>query len=133
MTDLAEWLQQQIDEDERLARRSGDLHYWAPPDAPEGTIHESGGTVFNVDLVNRRHHIAEHDPARVLRQVTAYRWIVDLHDGEHECIEDMDGYHTQPVSGSVVRNGVRLDGCQTLRLLATIYSHREGHRQEWQP
>lgn len=89
MTDLHAAIEAAIAEDEQLARHAtqGAWKLWAMEvrAAVDGTsnldtslpvartYHEDGLRTHNAL------HIARHDPASVLRQVEAYRWILDLH------------------------------------------------------
>lgn len=69
-------------------------------------------------------HIAEHDPARALREIDAKRQLVRLLTEALEVGEDYKGPDLY-------------DGIETcraaLRLLALPYSGREGYRPEWAP
>ena len=74
-------------------------------------------------------HIAMHDPAAVLADITAKRAIVELHTGAHEC----SSY--DPVSRDF-NNCVWIDAdslCSTLRLLASASSTWPGYQTEWAP
>lgn len=66
-------------------------------------------------------HIVRHDPARVLREVEAKRWIVGEHrpDGADPC----DAHDAS----------MRSSPCETLRWLALPYSDRPGYQEEWKP
>lgn len=122
--DLAVWLAAQMDEDERGAEAAareaaagpmdnGDSWTAGGPYGETVTTAEYGGSVavgawtgYLPDAI--RLHIAEHDPARELREVEAKRLLLDLHK---HC----------PAS------------CYVLRVLALPYEHRIDYREEWRP
>jgi hypothetical protein len=72
-------------------------------------------------------HIAEHDPARVLREIDAKRKLI--------------GWHRQTTQEEFSSGAYRTVGCRcydgwpctTLRLLALPYADRPGYREEWAP
>jgi hypothetical protein len=77
-------------------------------------------------------HAAEHDPARVLREIDAKRQII----AEHELIPTGPGKApgcevcvSTPSWGPEVVSGP----CTTLRLLASVYSDRDGYQESWRP
>ena len=136
MDGLVEWLRAQLDEDERIARA-----------ATPGPWVDQGGYVTDVgprvqvtdygtqdgepeeDSPQGRAdsaHIAEHDPARALREIDADRKLlaqfvevgareVDLDDA----VEYADGWV----------NALGL----AVRLRASVFSDRPGYREEWRP
>ncbi|MFI8297301.1 DUF6221 family protein [Streptomyces nigra] len=147
MDDLVRWLGEQLDEDERIARAAT----WHD-DAGAWTAHQSeydsprrserrwfimdsmdDGVITDVDPEASQpggvaRHVAEHDPARVLREIDAKRQLLNLHaPGE-----------TEYVDGDVcmacdVRGGAPFYPCKTLRLLALPYADRPGYREDWRP
>ena len=127
MTDLAAWLLEQIAADEKVARRmfsSESLAAWK----------WRRWLRTQPDSVSLEMYLAEFDPVRVLDDLAAKRAIVELHDDDHECFELVDDLaYAHIKAGSMARGGVRLEGCQTLRLLATPYADHEGYREEWKP
>ena len=140
--DLVTWLRAQLDEDERLARAAfSDAGHWSAngsrfivdqPDDGEwrrGTLAMDDRRVegIGITLYDEGGHdedqaafIAEHDPARVLREVEAKRRIIEEHPyaGAGKC-ETCDLDRDWP--------------CPTLRLLALPYADRSGYREEWRP
>ena len=105
MADLASFIRARLDEDEAMANAAAKYHSWSDNPWYSGEI-----------------HIARHDPARVLRQVTAMRAILDAHDRpEHYCpIPVVHGRHGQlwtPAEGP----------CWTLRSLAAIWSDHDDY------
>lgn len=141
MDELAQWLGEQLDEDERIARDATPGPWWhnpgkqwLGPDAFEkydlrqgeefvgyGGPHPftgavaSTGPASNMQGMKDAAFIAEHDPARVLRETEAKRRIVA------EAAEYQAGMHGYPEMKAV------------LRLLALPYADRPGFREDWRP
>ncbi|MGW4670107.1 DUF6221 family protein [Streptomyces sp. NPDC004324] len=130
MDDLALWLGEQLDEDERIAQAAspgpweqsgvGDLGWtvsgpWAEvPDSEQGRA--------DADF------IAKHDPARVLREVEAKRRIAELHKPYDLDARDRSG----PMIGCTeCVHDDTIYPCTTLRLLATVYQDRPGYQEGW--
>jgi hypothetical protein len=153
--DLVQWLGEQLDKDERITRAVRVPHDWhqGPGDDPEWTDaelvcmwppefhtpyerdkHWRGLTVEGVQLAA---FIAEHDPARVLREIEAKRQIVKLHG--RATLRGGGGaqhFDTSTVCRSCEPNHQFPEQswpCPTLRLLALPYADREGFREEWRP
>jgi hypothetical protein len=144
-TGLVEWLREQLDEDERIARAASwtdDANAWHAEPSPFGA-RDGGqrwyvedamddGVVSHVDPAASDNegvarHIAEWDPARVLREIDAKRRLVDWHRKTTQAEFSSGAYRTV---------GCRCyDGwpCTTLRLLALPYADRPGYREEWRP
>ncbi|MGW0914664.1 DUF6221 family protein [Streptomyces sp. NPDC002784] len=131
MEDLKVWLRTQLDEDERIARGVEDRS--APWDGQWMADGNSAVRTVNGHVLFYRHgpdplkpgltdHVAEHDPARVLRELDAKRRFLDslLPDLEQadRCIEGEWGSSDDLTE-------------RTLRLLALPYAHRPGYRSEW--
>jgi uncharacterized protein YhdP len=144
--DLVQWLREQLDEDERIARAVRVPHDWhqGPGDDPEWTDaelvcmwppefhtpyerdkHWRGLTVEGAELAE---HIAAHDPARVLREIEAKRRVLRQH-------EDVRAQVRNPVSAENRRAARVEQGAleDVMRLLALPYADRPGYRQEWAP
>lgn len=127
MDDLVRWLTACLDEDERIARGAGGLAWFRPEDPGDpAAIRDSeqdrivcaegwpseGQTV----------HIAEWDPARVLRETEAKRGILEEHQPSELAVYAPHGCplcHAWP--------------CPTVRLMASVYRDREGYQEEWAP
>lgn len=141
MDDLTQWLNEQLDEDERIARaashvlRNGahwSLDEWHGREQPHSLIAQ--GTAeqpvalghFTADPVPTEQalHIAAHDPARVLREVEAKRRLLDIHRP----------YVAEPGQACLgCAGGIEFERCPVVRLLALPYADRPGYRDEWRP
>jgi len=144
--DLAAWLLEQIDDDERVARdgfsNQGDPENgWGTEDVvmanPVG-MRPATSLKFvvtpHVGIIHeevQRAHVVRWNPARVLAECDAKRRIVALHtpgDRDRDCPECTD----RDYRGSA---GMPLVWCDTLKLLAEPYGieGRPGYREEWRP
>ncbi|MBD9700678.1 hypothetical protein IHE56_00940 [Streptomyces sp. ID01-12c] len=122
MEDLVRWLNTQLDEDERIARAA------TPGPWEQGGIGDYGWTVsfsrrnagVETEDGEQGHadaeFIAEHDPARVLREIDSKRRVLGAI--EHLLVQVDDPF-------------ADVDG--VLRLLAVPYADRPGYREEWRP
>ncbi len=147
MEDLVQWLRAQLDEDERRAKAATPGPWWhnpgkqwLAPDAFEkydlkqgeefvgyGGPHPFTGAVCatgpasHAQSMRDAEFIAEHDPARVLREIDAKRQL--LYQFEHR------GNSVRATAG-LWDGGVWDD---MLRLLALPYADRPDYREEWVP
>ncbi|WP_409186703.1 DUF6221 family protein [Amycolatopsis sp. VS8301801F10] len=151
MDDLITFLRAQIDIDEQIAKAAADGLLWHGPvktgsvwEADRGFVFTEGQVpgvwdecLWKADTPGRYtremsehcgHHVARHDPARVLAEVDAKRKIIDEHaePGDDNvicrvCREPWQGDFTVPLP------------CPTLRLLALPYAGHPDYRQEWKP
>ncbi|MBU5946776.1 DUF6221 family protein [Streptomyces sp. PAM3C] len=131
MDELVRWLGVQLDEDERIARAvPADLgHSWSDPGPWVMAGNGGGGREAEVakaaDGLDTQlaehvaHHIAYHDPARVLREVAAKRQIIE------RCTR-VQGLLLDDFSAERLVDDV-------LALLALAYAGRPGYREEWRP
>jgi hypothetical protein len=152
---LVAFLRQQLDTDERLARAAtpGPWRYnpnkqWHAPehlaartqgeefvgagplDATIG-VAATGPADHPQSMVDAL-HIAEHDPARVLRQAAAMRRIVD------RCAEILNAHRfsfvRQAPDAHCGCGQDELDWAEaTLRDLVSVFSDRDGYRESWRP
>jgi hypothetical protein len=126
--DLVEWLRAQLDEDERIARAAGGT-WWAPPDLV-GQVHDSGGVNIEAKLRSFATHIAEHDPARVLREIDAKRRLVD----EFAQVGSQPDTPDRRASPRWKGDFGYLQGlARAVHLLASAYADRPGYRDDWRP
>lgn len=159
--DLVQWLRAQLDEDERIARAASwtdDANAWHAEPTPFGA-RDGGqrwyvedamddGVVSHVDPAASddegvARHIAEHDPARVLREIAAKRQIVAAyippgtspHPGQpcinYEGQDPTDYDRSDGCSLHIEASKTALHHDYVLRLLALPYSDRPGYREEW--
>lgn len=140
MDDLVQWLNDQLDTDAQRATAAGGVD-WLRAEHPGETvvIFDSKGepVVYDEGWPSEAQaaHIAEHDPARVLREIDAKREIVRLHTSPHSvvdgfCVEEGGQCTHRGETECTICGG---DGCATLRLLALPYADRPGYREEWRP
>lgn len=158
MDELVQWLRAQLDEDERIARAAAEpeqwvelnrapqtswsVDRWADPDraavvAEESSAYPVVATTQGMDEADaeaRVAHIAEHDPARVLREIDAKRRILTRHSphvsGSTGCAARCEqGHPGVPVCN---HDGYRWP-CPDVRDQADVYAARPGFREEWRP
>jgi hypothetical protein len=134
--DLIDWLRRQIDEDEQSALAVVEQD-WRPDGANSCQVYAarddgSNRTIawcrngYDDDFANAL-HIARHDPARVLRDVKAFRKIIDY------CASAIEvGRIPEGATWSDDAAGAEV-GEVVLRHLAAIFSDRPGYREEWRP
>lgn len=124
---LAEWLGQRLDEDERIARaaKPGPWHW-------DGSVYATHPTDAVVDYSESAEHIAAWDPARVLREIEAKRQLLDEHQDVNDgsCGTCVDGQWGYPTHGG---SSPQRYPCRALRFLALPYADRPGYREEWRP
>ncbi|GAA4799439.1 DUF6221 family protein [Streptomyces ziwulingensis] len=76
----------------------------------------------------RGRFVADHDPARVLREIDAKRQLLALHRQLEDAQEMLDFCAICDATGKYPEYP-----CVTLRLLALPYADRPGYREEWRP
>jgi hypothetical protein len=113
MSDLVVWFRQQLETDEVEINRH-----------PDGEDDGLAGYEAQVETNYPCFPYLRVDKATALRQVEAHRAILDEHEGLangacNTCSEGMfSGEH-------------QVYPCRTIKALASIYSDRNGYRQEW--
>ncbi|MFE3229325.1 DUF6221 family protein [Nocardia sp. NPDC059228] len=126
------------DGDDTLSATGGEVYC---PDAPrDGVYYENvtrgdeEGTVPGVQAESG-HHIARHDPARVLRQCAALRAIAGRHEAKNwewyedsRCLRMVSGVICEECSGDI---GDVLWPCDEIRALAAIWFDHPDYQQEW--
>lgn len=141
---LVEFILARLDEDERVALAATPSPWRIDPRDPNvilepfpidsvGMAGDRQRNLFTGQISNRRgqsvsdaRHIARHDPARVLAEVTAKRAIVELHEP----------YASESHGGAacwVCGPGGFPWPCTTLRLLALPFADHSDYREEWKP
>jgi len=136
--DLVRWLGVQLDEDERIARAAGER---VDPDWGDDEEHVYSlphgypvafGSVDSYMDGGLRTHIAEHDPARVLRETDTKRrqveWCVEVIGARDLSRYDEVGSLKDDKDALAVTLAV-----ETLRLLALPYDGRDGYQEAWRP
>ncbi|MDG4749324.1 DUF6221 family protein [Micromonospora sp. WMMD718] len=147
MDDLVTWLREQLDEDERAARKAAAVCGCHPPATRWLFSEEStDGRILVVDdphpdprrrLARRwnrtfdglfmAEHIARHDPARVLAEVDAKRRILDFLEYDRVDVSQAAG---PPITVPGQRPAI---AHPVLCMLALPYAGRPGYRDEWRP
>jgi hypothetical protein len=121
MDELVRWFGEQLDEDERIARRAGDsFRQIGETGVIVATEGDRAEECASANWTGIAEHIVRHDPARVLREIEAKRDLLRLAERAHD-------YHETFTSGFASA----LEG--TLRLFALAYADRPGYREEWAP
>lgn len=77
------------------------------------------GRIIAAEKLETRDHIVRHDPARVLREVTAKRALLEHHGDQHEC------------TNWELASAYPYVGCSVLRELAAVYSDHPEFDPEW--
>ncbi|TXJ78600.1 hypothetical protein E2C11_16465 [Streptomyces lavendulae] len=150
MDDLVAWLQEQLAEDERIARAAANVvgpvrgatdwqvkkslsdeggEYWSitttPPDDLVPTVELAGGGMSGggVHEESVAAHVAAHDPARVLREIDATRRLIRAHAKwcEGRC------------EAKSPEGGFDAAHYWNIKVRAEVYSDRPGYRAEWRP
>ena len=155
MSDLAEWLEVQIAEDERRARaaRRDQTEIDRLSRQPIRTVKDDGVWTTGEHAMDEREvtgagihiydegghtleqavHIATWDPARVLAECDTKRRIIDQWRTAKEVLEDMhaaDNTDWEDLEGPYGE----IDALDTvLKLLAVPYADRPGYLAEWRP
>jgi len=142
--ELVQWLRVQLAEDERIARAASwtdDANAWHAEPSPFDA-RDSGqrwyvedamddGVVSHVDPVASddegvARHIAEWDPARVLRDIDADRKLIAAYTAAQETVDGIANPDMYDVG--------RAQGLEeAVRYRALRFDHREGYREEWRP
>ena len=142
MDELVAWLGVQLDEDERTARAAtwhDDAGTWTAHqseyDSPrrserrwfiidsmdDGVITDVDPEASQPDGVAR--HVAEHDPARVLREISAKRQALAHYARVCQLTKDGDEAYLL-AEGAVAKQ---------IQIMATAYDHRPGYKESWRP
>lgn len=142
MDELVRWLGEQLDEDEKVAFTAGHTlagelalrwaavsSYVYPEEVTDNEPPVAGAPLMS-DMPGyevaraRALHIAEHDPARVLREIDAKRQLLDAYAAVAE--NDVDEYEYAHGWANALGHAVRL--------LAAAYADRPGYKaEEWSP
>ncbi len=149
--DLVQWLPAQLDQEEQTARNAMEHGNgeWTFVDTQGGDhkVVDSGGYTitghYDVDAQPwfAEPHIAEWDPARVLREIDAKRQLLDDYEvtarirdeaaarikaaGDHPDPKDLDTWDRAQREAAILEGPVKL--------AASPLSDRPGFREEWRP
>ena len=133
--DLIAFLNARLDEDERIAKAATPGPWHIPEhdpiaycvDSPDGSgrICKFGDRACSDDVHNSL-HVVRHDPARVLREVTAKRVIVTRYAAVRRAFDDREGGLWPDVS-----RREKSHAYATLCDLAGIWSDHPDYRDEW--
>lgn len=125
---LVPWLHGQLDAREKLARAAAEAVEgadWSPRGdggvaarGPRGLTVALGPDGYMAPAVED--HIAEHDPARALAEISAIREVIYLAERAHD-------YHETFLNGF----GSAMAGA--VRLFAVRYADRPGYKETWRP
>lgn len=138
--DLVQWLTAQLDEDERVARAASGEEWGAVSPTQPYVIFDVAaykanktlrtvGAVAGVEHAEDRAHIAEHDPARVLREIEAKRGALARY--EFACTEATAPNVDEEERETRVRVAAAFQSC--VLLFASVYSDRPGFQESWRP
>lgn len=139
--ELVQWLGEQLSEDERIARAVTTPGVWRVGRSHGGsTIEGEGWSVGNADDLDAA-HIAEHDPARVLRETHAKRELLNGFIAairlRHKAAARLQASGGDPGPSDLrLWDQARLETTvleRVIRLLALPYADRPGYREEWRP
>ncbi|MFZ3556450.1 MULTISPECIES: DUF6221 family protein [unclassified Streptomyces] len=149
MDDLVQWLVEQLDEDERIARAVEDHSTpWAGQWVADGV---NAARTFNGHVLFYGHtaplkaglvaHVVEHDPARVLREIEAKRQLLAAYTqtarirdeaaarikaaGDYPDAKDIDTWDRAEREAAILE--------QPVKMAASPLDHRPGYREEWRP
>lgn len=128
------WYGQQLDTDERIARACAGNGEWKASDIK----------VYGPELsVAVRAHMAEHDPARVLREIDSKRRLLAHYIKAAQAVEELtatrerlrlrgqDLLMTEMELESAIHRRDTLHG--VVCVLAAVYADREGYEEGWAP
>jgi hypothetical protein len=145
MDELVRWLREQLDKDTTLAKRAANMKLDLPSDAPwerARLLIEQGRAAAD------EQHIAEHDPARVLREIEAdrellaeYERLVRAHEAHQKEADRLnEAGDDDPFRTAALRREADylpamlhvLEGWAKRK--AAVYRGRPGYRaEEWAP
>lgn len=137
MADLVRWLGEQLDADTAratAAAEEGGPEWRYDGDAVVTRRERDLVAIGSQDYMEagRGEFIAEHDPARVLREIDAKRQLLALHGPSEFGTWVGDDDDQEPACRTCGDLTTRFP-CRTLRLLASVYADRTGYQEAWRP
>jgi len=146
MDELVAWLGVQLDEDERIARAACEyaeaewrldedgatVLWWPPEPRVAEKEREKGlpvvsdrwrGQAIESSGARIAPHVAEWDPARVLREIDAKRQALAHYARVCQLTKDGDEAYLL-AEGAVAKQ---------IQIMATAYDHRPGYKESWRP
>lgn len=133
MDDLVQWLGEQLDIDTARAQEAAAEYgaEWTAHPRTDSVSSNNGADVIDEPGVPAE-FIAEHDPARVLRETDAKRQLI-REVLEYESQGDYDRGDAHSADEIAAGLCIKPKDIRGLRLIASGYSHRPGFREEWRP
>jgi hypothetical protein len=143
MDELVRWLGEQLDEDERIARGTGQPGTSWRNFEMDGELRDdvNAGTVAYIPVEETRAHISEWDPARVLREIDAKRQLLADYTVtariRDEAAVRIKAAGNQPDAKDLEtwdraqREVAILEG--PVKLAASPLADRPGYREDWRP
>ncbi|MFB8035885.1 DUF6221 family protein [Streptomyces sp. NPDC056004] len=130
MDDLVQFLRDRLDEDETLAQNNGQWSTSWQDLTTDGELRDdaNAGTVAYIPHVATRTHIARHDPARVLAQVTAVRGVLTEYDESAQAAATGNRALTRGTANMTLAALKPV-----LAHLATAYAHHPDYQADWSP
>jgi len=135
VNDLVEFLRARLDEDEQAARAALPGPWRTDHNFDQGLrIMDGSGLVitWTPSFYERgpadAEHIARHDPARVLAEVEAKRWLIERHYRRRAPNWDRPGH-----VGYECAQCANEYPCPTLAILVIPYADHADYRAEWKP
>ena len=132
MDDLTAFITARLDEDEAVAKAATIEHLgtWRPvwilaSDAAR-IVDTDGMLIGGSQLRGEAEHIARHDPARVLREVTAKRAMVAQHSRNPGTVFDACDWCSHEAADYPWP-------CPTIRAIAAIWNDHPDYQPQWAP
>ena len=130
---IIEFLNARLDEDEAYARTAFADHNeaepgWSEPWSGGVQVGPHEDVILTFDSGVSR-HMVRHDPARVLREITAKRALLRAHPFEPYADEPSEGFCAECQRGG----SAGVWPCPTVRIMSAVYADHPGYRQEWAP
>jgi hypothetical protein len=142
MDGLVQWLSEQLDIDtvraEETAAEYGSV--WTAHPRTDSVTSDTGADVVDEPGVPGE-FIAEHDPARVLREIDAKRLLIDAYEltrgvwGNASQRVAAAGDEPSPAHIQIRGHAQSQTGAleDAVKYAATVYANRPGYRDEWRP